>query len=201
MHQIYPLLKPSIIILIKSISKINNFTSSSESELTLREKNMRRLSLIVVLIHTASAIDCIDFVTSSNIDFWGDDIKVIRISRGQAECEEECRKLTECKAYSMTKRRRNQKCFLKRSSGQGYADPLYLSGTKSSVLDLGGNIFDVNYCRQMQRSRLCSYAPSCRNKCPLGYKTDVHGCVASCNCKVISKGETVLVSLFKALFR
>ena len=104
MHQIYPLLKPSIIILIKSISKINNFTSSSESELTLREKNMRRLSLIIVLIHTASAIDCIDFVTSSNIDFWGDDIKVIRISRGQAECEEECRRLTECKAYSMTKR-------------------------------------------------------------------------------------------------
>ena len=161
---------------------------------------MRRLTLIVGLIHTANAIDCIDFVTSSNIDFWGDDIKVIRISRGQAECEEECRKLTECKAYSMTKRRRNQKCFLKRSSGQGYADPLYLSGTKSSALDLGGNVFDVNYCRQMQRSRLCSSAPSCRNNCPLGYKTDVHGCVASCNCKSISGGETVLVSFARPFF-
>ena len=79
---------------------------------------MRRLTLIVGLIHAASAIDCIDFVTSSNIEFGGDDLKVVRISRGQAECEEECRKLTECNAYSMTKRG-SQKCFLKRSSGQG----------------------------------------------------------------------------------
>ena len=79
---------------------------------------MRRLTLVVGLLHAKSAIDCIDFVISSNIDFGGDDLKVIRISRGQAECEEECRKLTECKAYSMTKRG-SQKCFLKRSSGQG----------------------------------------------------------------------------------
>ena len=77
--------------------------------------------MVVSLLHAKSAIDCIDFVISSNIDFGGDDLKVIRISRGQAECEEECRKLNECKAYSMTKRG-SQKCFLKRSSGQGFFD-------------------------------------------------------------------------------
>jgi len=153
---------------------------------------MRRLTLIVGLIQAANAIDCIDFVTSSNIEFGGDDLKVVRISRGQAECEEECRKLTECNAYSMTKRG-SQKCFLKRSSGQATVDPFYLSGTKSSVLDLRGNVFDVNYCRQMQQSRLCSSAPSCQKNCPLGYKTDVHGCVASCDCKSLDHGETVLL--------
>ena len=184
---------------------------------------MRKLTLIVGVLHAASAIDCIDFVISSNINFGGDDLKVVRISRGQAECEEECRKLTECKAYSMTKRG-NQKCFLKKSSGQGFsdrsshrfasrdglksvrglsvkpwigqgsADPNYLSGTKSSVFDLGGNVFDINYCRQIQRSRQCSSPPSCENNCPLGYKTDVYGCVASCDCKSLDNGEAVLVS-------
>ena len=78
---------------------------------------MRRLILLAGLLQAQSAINCIDFVISSNIDFAGDDLKVIRISRGQAECEEECRKLAECKAYSMTKRGR-QICFLKRSSGR-----------------------------------------------------------------------------------
>ena len=83
---------------------------------------------------------------------------------------------------------------MKSGKGQATVDPFYLSGTKSAVLDLRGNVFDVNYCRQMQQSRLCSSAPSCSTKCPLGYKTDVHGCVASCDCKTLGHGDTVLVS-------
>ena len=74
-----------------------------------------QLPILIGLIEFSNAIDCIDFVTSSNIEFGGDDIKIVRITRGQAECEEECRKLQDCNAYSMTKRG-NQKCFLKRSS-------------------------------------------------------------------------------------
>ena len=87
---------------------------------------MRRLALIVALQHASSALDCNDFVTSSNIDFKGDDLKVVRISRGQAECEEECRILTECKAYSMYKRGRFQRCFLKRSSGKEFSELSFL---------------------------------------------------------------------------
>ena len=47
---------------------------------------MRRLILLAGLLQAESALNCIDFVISSNIDFAGDDLKVIRISRGQAEC-------------------------------------------------------------------------------------------------------------------
>ena len=81
---------------------------------------MRRLTLIVGLLH-ASSDKCIDFVPNANIDFGGKDLKVFRVSRGQFECEEECRKLIQCKAYSMTKRG-IKRCFLKESSGQGFSD-------------------------------------------------------------------------------
>ena len=77
---------------------------------------------------------------------------------------------------------------------QAVVDPHYLSGTKTSNLDLGGNVFDINYCRQIQQLRLCLSAPLCDNSCSLGYKTNVHGCIASCECKILDPGETVLVS-------
>ena len=85
---------------------------------------MRRLTLIVGLLHYATSDKCIDFVTSPNIYFKGDNLKVIRVSRGQFECEEECRKLIQCKAYSMTRQKLNQKCFLKKMipSGQGFSE-------------------------------------------------------------------------------
>ena len=143
------------------------------------------------LLHFSSAINCIDFVLHGNTKYEsGSKIKTVYTPRGQAQCEEECRKLSICSAYTMQKFNKKQ-CTLYRQTNNlagkasaflfhqvNYLDEVaigYISGTKSTELDFHGHLFDVNYCREVQKERLCPKGPECTNDCPIGYKQDALG--------------------------
>ena len=177
--------------------------------------------LFVALLNVSSAINCADFVLKTNVNYaTTDNIKTTFTPRGHAQCEEECRKLVECAAYSMQKFGRKQ-CILHREA-TGLQERVrntliwltlvcvcstfyyilhsstpikvavgYISGTKAVDVDFQGNIFDINYCRERQRARQCQKGPECSNYCPIGYKTDELGCLVSCECRNAEDAEFV----------
>ena len=78
-----------------------------------------------------------------------------------------------------------RKCLLKNKIGRAKVKPGFLSGTKTN--NFNGDLFQINYCRHVQKSKICPRQPKCNNVCPIGYETDDFDCITSCKCKDIRK--------------